>query len=86
MSEEKVAIITFSVLCLTWPCFSAFTTIPKNWREGLMGQLPTLETPSRRKETTIKGSGEKQKRRDPPNTPEAPEKAPRTMPRTNPLW
>ena len=66
MSEGKVVIITFSVLCLTWPYFSAFTTTPNNWREGLMGQLPTLETPSKRKETTIKGSGEMQKRRGPP--------------------
>ena len=55
-----------SALYLTEPYFSAFTTTPNNWREGLMGQLPTLETPSKRKETTIKGSGEKQKRRGPP--------------------
>ena len=61
MSEGKAAIITFSALCLTWSYFSAFTTIPNNWRERLMRQVPTLETPSMRKETTIKGSGGKQK-------------------------
>ena len=54
MSEEKAIIIAFSALCLTWPCLSAFTTTPNNWREGLMGQGPTLGTPLRRKETTIK--------------------------------
>ena len=31
-----------------------------------MGQIPTLGTPSMRKETTIKGSGGKQKGRRPP--------------------
>ena len=54
MSEGKAAIIAFSALCLTQPCFSTFTTTPNNWREGLMGQVPTLGTPFRKKETTIK--------------------------------
>ena len=54
MFEGKAAIIAFSALCLTQSCFSAFTTTPNNWRKGLMGQIPTLGTPFRRKETTIK--------------------------------
>ena len=61
MFEGKAAIITFNALCLTWPYFSAFTTTLNNWREGLMGQVSILGTPSTRKETTIKGSGGKQK-------------------------
>ena len=88
MFEGKAAIITFNALCLTWPYFSAFITTLNNWREGLMGQLPTLETPSMWKETTIKGSGGKQKDGEPPppnNKPEAPGKAPHFMPMTNPF-
>ena len=54
MSEGKAAIIAFSALCLTQSYFSAFTIIPNNWKEGLMGQIPILRTPFRRKETTIK--------------------------------
>ena len=54
MSEGKAVMISFSVLCLTQPCFSAFTTTPNNQRGRLMGQVPTLGTPFRRKETTIK--------------------------------
>ena len=54
MSEGKAAIITFSALCLIQPYFSAFATTPNNSREWLMGQVPTLGTPFRRKETTIK--------------------------------
>ena len=54
MSERKATIIAFSSWCLTQPCFSAFTSTPNNWREGLMGQVPPLGTPFRRKETTIK--------------------------------
>ena len=72
--EGKATIVAFRVLCLTQPYSSAFTTTPNNWKEGLMGQVPTLGTPFRKKETTIKrewretkGGGQR-----PPNTPEAP--------------
>ena len=54
MSKRKAAIIAFSVLCLTQPYFSVFTTTPNNWREGLMGQVLTLGTPFKRKKTIIK--------------------------------
>ena len=54
VSKGKAAIITFSALCLTRPYFSVLTTTPNNWREGLMGQVPTSGTPFRRKKTTIK--------------------------------
>ena len=54
MSEGKAAMISFSALCLTQPCLSAFTTTPNNWREGLIKQIPTLGTPFRRKEIIIK--------------------------------
>ena len=54
MSEVKAAIIAFHALCLTQPYSSAFTTTPNNWKEGLMGQVPTLGTPFKKKETTIK--------------------------------
>ena len=54
VSEGKTAIIAFSALYLTQPCFSVFTTTPNNWRKELMGQVPTLGTLFRRKETTIK--------------------------------
>ena len=54
MSEVKAAIIAFHALCLTQPYSSAFTTTPNNWKEGLMGQVPTLGTPFRKNETTIK--------------------------------
>ena len=54
VSEGKAAIMAFSALSLTQPYFSAFTTTPNNWREWWMGQVPTLGTPFRRKETTIK--------------------------------
>ena len=62
MSEGKVAMISFSALCLTQPCLSAFITTPNNQRGGLMGQLPTLGTSFSRKETTIKRGGERQKK------------------------
>ena len=54
VSEGKAAINAFRVLCLTQSYSSAFTTTPNNWKEGLMGQVPTLGTPFRKKETTIK--------------------------------
>ena len=89
MSEGNVVIIAFHALCLIQPYFSAFTTTPNNWKEGLMRQVPTQRTPYRRKETTIKREGRKRGRwgKDPPNNkPEASEKAPRIAPRTNLLW
>ena len=54
MSEGKADMTAFSALCLTQPCFSVFTTTPNNWREWLMGQVPTLGTPFRGKEITVK--------------------------------
>ena len=54
VSMEKAAIIAFMTLCLTWPYFPVLTTTPNNWREGRMGQAPTLRTPFRRKKSTIK--------------------------------
>ena len=54
VSERNAVIIALSALYLTQPYFSAFTTTPNNWREELMGQVPTLRTLFRRKETTIK--------------------------------
>ena len=53
-----------------------------------MGQVPTLGTLFRRKETTIKREWRETevRRAETPITQEAPEKAPRTVPRTNPLW
>ena len=62
MSEEKAAIIAFCALCLTQPYSFAFTTTPNNWKEGLMGQVPTLGTPFKRKETTIKREWRETKR------------------------
>ena len=53
-SEGKTATIALSAWCLTKPYFSVLTTTPNNWRERLMGQIPTLGTPFRRKKTTIK--------------------------------
>ena len=50
-----------------------------------MGQVSALGTQFRKKETTIKESKGKQKRGGTPITEETPEKAPRTMPGTNPL-
>ena len=52
--KGKTAIITFNALCLTRLYFSVLTTTPNNWRKGLMGQIPTLETPFKRKKITIK--------------------------------
>ena len=52
--KGKVAIITFGALCLTRPYLSVLATTPNNWKEGLMGQVPILAAPFRRKETTIK--------------------------------
>ena len=40
------------IQCLVPDITMLFT--PNNWRGGLMGQVPTLGTPFRRKETTIK--------------------------------
>ena len=54
MSEGKAAIIALRALCLIQSYSSAFTTTPNYWKEGLMGQVPTLETSFRRNETTIK--------------------------------
>ena len=54
VSKGKAVIIAFSALCLTRPYFFVLTTIPNNWREGLMGQAPTPGTLFRKKETTIK--------------------------------
>ena len=77
--KGKAVIIAFNAMRLTRPYFSVLTTTPNNWREGLMGQVPTLGAPFRRKETTIK-KGVKRDRevwgRRPPNTPEASKKAP----------
>ena len=52
-----------------------------------MGQVSALETKFRRKENTIKEGGGRQKRggAETPITQEAPEKAPQTVPRINPL-
>ena len=57
--KGKAVIIAFSILCLTRSYFSVLTTTPNNWKEGLMGQVPTLGTPFRRKKTAIKGDKEK---------------------------
>ena len=57
--KGKATIITFSALCLIRPYLSVLTTTPNNWKEGLMGQVPTLGASFRRKETTIK-RGEKE--------------------------
>ena len=88
VSEGKAAINAFRALCLTQPYSLAFTTTPNNWKEGLIGQVPTRGTPFNREETTIKKGGEIDRRAGlrPPNTPEAPEKALWTELRTNPLW
>ena len=86
MSKGKAAIIAFSALYLTQPCFSAFTTTPDNLREGLMGQVSALKTEFIRKETTIKeGEGKQKRGAKAPITQEAPEKAPRAVQRTNTL-
>ena len=53
-SKGKAATIAFSALCLTEPYFSVLTTTPNNWREGLMGQVPALGAPYKRKETSIR--------------------------------
>ena len=51
-----------------------------------MGQVPILGTPFRRKETTIKREWRAIERgAETPNALEAQEKAPRIVPRTNPL-
>ena len=86
MSKGKAVIIAFSALCLTQTYFSASTTTPNNWREGLMGQVPTLGIPFRREETTIKRGWKKTGGQRPLNTPEALEKAPWIRPRINPFW
>ena len=53
-----------------------------------MGQVLTQGTPLRIKETIIKREGKETESWGlrPPNTLEAPEKAPWIVPRTNPLW
>ena len=38
----KAAIIALSALQLTEPCFTAFTTTPNDFGEGLMGQVSAL--------------------------------------------
>ena len=40
--QGKVAIIALSALYLAEPCFSAFTTTPNDFGEGLMGQVLAL--------------------------------------------
>ena len=59
----KAAIIAFSTLCLTRPYFSVLTTTPNNWREGLMGQVPTQGTPIQKKKNYYKKGGEGDKGR-----------------------
>ena len=50
-----------------------------------MGQVSALGTQFRRKETTIKeGEGRQKRGAETPITLEAPEKAPRSVPKTNP--
>ena len=47
----------YHIRCLvpdTTTYLSVLITTPNNWKEGLMGQVPTLEAPFRWKETTIK--------------------------------
>ena len=40
--QKKAAIIVLSALYLAKPCFSAFTTTPNDFGEGLMGQVSAL--------------------------------------------
>ena len=86
-SKGKAVTIVFSASCLTESYFSVLTTTPNNWRERLMGQVPTLGTLFRKKEMTINGEKKKQKGGSfPPNRQRRPGKAPRIISRTNVLW
>ena len=75
-SKGRLPFIAFSALCLTQSYFSVLTTTPNNQRQGLMGQVPTLGTPIRRRKTTIKRGVKRNKRRGggTPNISKAPEK------------
>ena len=54
VSRENDVIIASIALCLTWSYFPVLTTTPNDWREGRMGQVPTIGTLFRRKKSTIK--------------------------------